>query len=86
MTQIERARHYGFEVVEQTLVLGGGVRLAGGSYTLCEVPGGRTEVAVKTRYVGRKRPGWLWKSDEAAVCHMFHRHLLEAMRRKVEVA
>jgi hypothetical protein len=44
---------------------------------------GGTEVAVTTRYTSLRRPGWLWKPIEAAVCHLFHRHLLSAMRRKV---
>ena len=59
--------------------------LSGGGYTLRELPDGRTEVAVMTRYVGGRRPGWFWKPVEAAVCHLFHRHLLAAMRRKVEM-
>ena len=84
VTQMERARRYEFEVVEQHLALGAGVRLAGGSYTLSEVPGGRTEVALNTRYISPKRPRWLWKWAEAALCHMFHRHILEAMRRSAE--
>ena len=84
VTQVDACRHYGFEVVEQNLVLGAGLLLSGGSYTLRELPGGRTEVAVTTRYVSRKRPGWMWKPIEAIVCHLFHRHLLSAMRRKIE--
>jgi hypothetical protein len=84
VTQIDRCRHYGFEVVEQNLAVGGGLTLAGGCYTLRELPGRCTEVAVTTRYVSRKRPGWLWRPIEAAVCHMFHRHLLSAMRRRIE--
>ena len=58
--------------------------LSGGGYTLRELPGGHTEVAVTTRYWAGRRPGWLWKPIEATVCHMFHRYLLAAMRRKVE--
>ena len=84
MTQIDPCRHYGFEVVEQQLAVGGGLMLSGGCYTLRELPSRRTEVAVTTRYVSRKRPGWLWKPIEATVCHLFHRHLLVAMRRKIE--
>jgi hypothetical protein len=84
MTQIDPCRHYGFEVVEQQLAVGGGLMLSGGGYTLRELPSRRTEVAITTRYVSRKRPGWLWKPIEATVCHMFHRHLLSAMRRKIE--
>ena len=85
ITQIDMGRHYGFEAVEQSLAVGGG--------WYCR--------AVATRSMGSRaahrghghdphmsirRPGWLWKPIEAAVCHMFHRHLLAAMRRKVESA
>ena len=84
VTQIDSYRYYGFEVVEQNLAVGGTI-LSGGCYTLRELPGRRTEVAITTRYVSPKRPGWLWKPIEATVCHMFHRHLLSAMRRKVEM-
>jgi hypothetical protein len=84
VTHVDRGRHYGFEVVEQNLALGGGLALTGGCYTLRELPEGRTEVAVTTRYVSNRRPGWLFRPIEAAVCHLFHRHLLAAMRRKVE--
>jgi hypothetical protein len=84
VTQIDPHRHYGFEVVEQNLAIGRGLTLSGGSYTLRDLPGGRTEVAVMTRYAGGKRPAWLWQPIEAAVCHLFHRHLLTAIRRKAE--
>jgi hypothetical protein len=86
ITRIDPGCHYGFEVVEQNLAIGGGLTLSGGCYTLCALPTGDTEVAVTTRYVSLRRPGWLWKPIEAAVCHLFHRHLLSAMRRKVELA
>ena len=86
LTKIDPQRHYGFDVVEQTLPIGGGLTLSGGCYTLRELPGGGTEVAVTTRYLGGRRPGWLWQPIEAAVCHLFHRYLLGAMRRKVESA
>jgi hypothetical protein len=84
ITEIDPQRHYGFDVVEQTLAIGGGLILSGGGYSLRELPDGHTEVAVTTRYTGGRRPAWLWKPVEAAVCHLFHRHLLAAMRRKVE--
>jgi len=84
VTQIDRCRHYGFDVVEQNLRLGRGLTLSGGCYTLSELPGGRTEVAVTTRYASGRRPEWLWKPIEAAVCHLFHRHLLAAIRRNIE--
>jgi hypothetical protein len=84
ITEIDPRRHYGFDVVEQTLAIGGCLTLSGGGYSLRELPGGHTEVAVTTRYTGGRRPGWFWKPIEAAVCHLFHHHLLAAMRRKVE--
>jgi hypothetical protein len=85
VTHVDACRHYGFDIVEQSLAVGGGLMLSGGCYTLLELPGRRTNVAVTTRYVSRRRPGWLWKPIEAIVCHLFHRHLLSAMRRKVEL-
>jgi hypothetical protein len=81
VTRIESGRHYGFEVVEQALEVGGGIRLSSGGYTLREVPGGRTEVTLATRYVSPRRPRWLWQPIEAAVCHRLHRYILGAMRR-----
>jgi hypothetical protein len=84
VTQVDQGRYYGFEVAEQDLSIGGGLTLQGGSYALRELADGGTEVAVTTNYVSHRRPAWLWKPIEAAVCHMFHRHLLSAMRRKVE--
>lgn len=83
ITRIDAGSHYGFDVVEQDLAFGGGLMLQGGCYTLRQLPGGGTEVAVTTNYVSPRRPDWLWKPIEAAVCHMFHRYLLAAMRRKV---
>jgi hypothetical protein len=82
ITQIDHGRRYAFEVVEQNLVVGGGLRLSGGSYVLSEAPDGGTEVEVTTRYRCGRRPGWLWSPIEAAVCHLFHRHLLAAIGRK----
>ena len=80
VTQVKRGRNYAFEVIEQNLTLGGGIRLSGGGYTLRQLPGGRTEVVVRTQYVSPKRPRWLWIRIEAVVCHSFHRHILSAMR------
>ncbi len=85
VTRIDAGRYYGFEVVEQNLAVGGTV-LSGGCYALRELPGRGTEVAITTRYTSPRRPGWLWKPIEATVCHMFHRHLLASMRRKIESA
>ena len=84
VTRIDAGHYYGFEVAEQNLAIGGGLTLQGGSYALRETDGGSTEVAVTTNYVSHRRPAWLWKPVEAAVCHMFHRHLLSAIRRKIE--
>jgi hypothetical protein len=71
-------------VISQNLAVGGAMKLAGGRYTLRELGDGRTEVAVATHYTSPKRPRWLWRPIEAAVCHLFHRHILCAMRRDAE--
>ena len=84
ITHIDVGRHYAFDVVEQNLAVGGGLKLSGGCYTLRELSNGGTEVAVTTRYVSLSRPRWFWNAIEAGVCHLFHRHLLSAMRRKLE--
>jgi len=84
VTEIDRGRRYGFEVVEQDLAIGRGMRLSGGEYTLRALPGGGTEVTTVTRYVSPRLPRWLWKPIETVVCHMFHRHILRAMRRDAE--
>jgi len=84
ITRIDAPRHYEFDVVGQTLKLGGGLALIGGCYTLRSLEGGGTEVGITTRYVSAMRPGWLWRPVEAAACHMFHRHLLSAMRRRFQ--
>jgi hypothetical protein len=86
LTQVEPPRHYGFEVVEQSLALGSGVKLSGGSYALHELPSSDTELAVTTRYSSSRRPRWLWKAIEAAVCHGFHRFLLASIRTRVHSA
>ena len=84
VTRIEPRRHYGFDVVEQDLSIGRGIRLTGGSYTLHELPDGSTRIGLETLYISHVRPRWLWGRVEAAVCHAFHRHILGAMRREVE--
>ena len=84
VTRIERGHFYEFEVAEQELAVGGGMRLSGGRYTLRALPDGQTELAVETRYVSTKWPRWFWKPLEAMVCHAFHRYLLGSMRRKIE--
>ena len=83
ITEIDPGRHYAFEVVEQSLPVGGGMTLAGGNYSLREIAPGRSEITVATRYTSPKSPRWLWQPIERAVCHSFHRHLLRAMRRKL---
>jgi hypothetical protein len=80
VTRVIRARNYAFQIIEQNLTLGGGIRLSGGDYTLRPSREGRTEIVLQTRYVSPRRPRWLWQPVEAAVCHSFHRHILNAMR------
>jgi hypothetical protein len=83
VTEIEARVRYAFDVIEQELVIGGGMRLFGGEYVLRDLADGRTEVTVATRYTSAKRPRWLWEPVERAVCHSFHRHILRAMRRGI---
>jgi hypothetical protein len=85
VTEVDRGRRYAFEVAEQALVVGGGMKLSGGEYLIRELARGRAEVRIVTRYASRRWPRWLWRPIERAVCHSFHRHILQAMRRKVEV-
>ncbi len=82
VTRIEPSRLYEFAVVEQNLALPRGVLLCGGAYTLRELPGEHTELAVTTRYLSHRGPRWLWRPIEAMVCHLFHRHLLAAIQKK----
>jgi hypothetical protein len=83
ITQVEPGLRYAFEVVEQSLAVGGGVRLAGGEYALRELEPGRVEVRATTHYRSPRRPRWAWRVIERAVCHAFHRHILRAMRRSL---
>jgi hypothetical protein len=83
VTQIEIGHLYRFDVIEQDLLVGGGIRLLGGSYTLRGVGDRHTEVALETRYMSARRPTWLSRPIEAAVCHAFHRHMLRTMRRRL---
>ncbi len=80
VTQIIRTRNYAFEVIEQNLALGGGIKLLGGDYTLQELSEGQTRVALTTRYASPHSPRWLCGRLEAVLCHSFHRHILNAMR------
>jgi len=84
VTRIQPGQLYEFEVAEQQLSVGGGMRLSGGRYTLRELTDGRTEVSLQTRYVSSKWPRWFWKPLERLVCHWFHRYLLSSMRRTIE--
>jgi hypothetical protein len=84
ITGIEQGDLYEFEVAEQALPVGGGMRLSGGRYTLRSLPDGHTEVAVETRYLSRKWPRWFWRPLEKMVCHLFHRYLLGSMRHQIE--
>ncbi len=84
ITKIEKGDLYEFEVAEQALSVGGGMRLSGGRYTLRGLPDGQTEVSIETRYLSRKWPRWFWKPLEKMVCHWFHRYLLSTMRRQIE--
>jgi len=84
ITRIETGDLYEFEVAEQALSIGGGMRLSGGRYTLRALPDAQTEVALETRYLSRKWPRWFWRPLEKMVCHLFHRYLLGSMRRQVE--
>ena len=85
VTQVEPRRRYVFEVAEQVLEVGGGVKLSGGEYVIRELDRGRAEVRIVTRYTSPRWPRWLWRRVERAVCHSFHRHILRAMRRELEV-
>jgi hypothetical protein len=82
-TRIDRWHDYRFDVVEQELAVGRGIRLVSGGYALRELPDGATRIELETCYVGTQRPAWLWRPIETAVCHTFHRHILGEMRRAV---
>lgn len=84
LTRIAPGDLYEFEVAEQALSVGGGMRLSGGRYSLSGLSDGQTEVSVETRYRSTKWPRWFWKPIEKVVCHIFHRYLLNSMRKKIE--
>jgi hypothetical protein len=84
VSQVEVGVRYAFDVIEQALVIGGGMRLSGGDYVLREIASDRVEIRVTTRYTSPRRPRWLWRPIEHAVCHSFHRHILRAMQRVIE--
>jgi hypothetical protein len=83
VTQIIDCQGYAFEVVEQSLALRG-IRLLGGEYQLRDVPVGRTRVALLTYYQSPNYPRWLCEPIEAAVCHLFHRHILAAIQNNLK--
>jgi len=84
VTCIEPQRRLRFEILEQELAFGGGLRLLGGGYALRACSPRETDVELQTRYRGGRRPRWFWRRVEALLGHQFHRHLLRAMRRAVE--
>ncbi|HTY50276.1 MAG TPA: hypothetical protein VMB48_11350 [Steroidobacteraceae bacterium] len=84
VTRIEPGRLYEFCVLEQHLAVGRTVRLSGGSYSLHELSPEQVQLSIMTRYTSANRPRLLARPAEAAVCHLFHRHLLGAIRRKAE--
>lgn len=84
VTEVVPDRRYAFAVTEQNLEVGGGMRLSNGSYDLRPLPDGGTEVTAFTRYASRRAPRRLWRWIEAQVCHVFHRHILRAMRAAVD--
>lgn len=85
VTRIELDRLYVFTVDEQQLPIGGGIRLTGGRYALRDRGQARTELAITTEYASAHRPRWLAQAVEAAVCHLFHRHLLTSIKTKAEL-
>jgi hypothetical protein len=84
MTRVERGRYCAFEVIEQRLTIASGIRLEGGSYTLSPVPEGSTRIELQTRYFSPLRPAWFWRFVETALCHVFHRHILRAIRMRAQ--
>lgn len=86
MTLVRPPLRCEFDVIAQALEIPGGIRLAGGGYSLEEAADGSTRVAIETRYYGSRRPRALCRPIEAAVCHAFHRHILRAIRRGAENA
>ena len=83
-TRVDRWRNYRFDVVEQELAIGRGICLVSGGYALRELSDGTTRIELETCYINPRRPAWLWRPIEAAVCHAFHRHILGAMRKEIE--
>jgi len=82
ITRANRGQSLAFTITEQNIALHK-IKLLGGSYVLRGI-NGETEVALKTEYTSNNQPRWLWISIETFVCHTFHRHILNAIRRKME--
>jgi len=83
VTHIIRGRSYSFEIIEQNLSLRGGIKVLGGNYVLHRLSQNWTRVALLTRYESPNQPRWLFGRLEAVVCHLFHRHILTAIRNNV---
>jgi hypothetical protein len=81
MIRVQPLRRCEFEVIEQELGMPGEIRLAGGGYTLNALPGGSTRLELETHYFAFRRPRRLWRPIETALCHAFHRHILDAIQR-----
>jgi len=79
VTRVVRRRSYSFDVIEQKLALRGGIKLLGGSYVFDQLSPDRTRIALLTRYESANEPRWFFRRLEAAVCHLFHRHILNAI-------
>jgi len=84
LTHVEPPSRCEFEVVLQRLEIGRGIRLAGGLYGLSETPGRGTRLELQTRFESAARPREFWRPIEAAVCRIFHRHILASLRRELE--
>lgn len=85
ITRIEPGQLYQFEIAEQRLSVGGNMLLCGGGYSLRKIAEDKTEVSVETCYISTLWPRWILRSFESLVCHGFHRYLLGAIRRKIEL-
>jgi hypothetical protein len=86
MTEVEENRLLAFDVVEQELRFGAGVRLLGGSVELEPLASRHTRLTMTTRYLSRRlHPRRLWVGLEEMLVHAFHRHVLEGMRRDLRL-
>lgn len=81
ITAVIPLRLFAFEVIEQELAIGRGIRLEGGSYRLAGSKGG-THVTLETRYRAPSFPRLTWRPLEAMVAHAFHRYLIAALRQE----